>query len=228
LGLTCTRNLRAPRSTRGNRCHHQDGCAERHCADPIHCPLPQFVVLNGWRRMLKLLQPLPTAGQKAGDDPAYMQSVGEQLTHEPVKCRLSYRPVSSGRYRTGRKPAAGTRKGHLVHRLRRRPGSVWQRRQGSWLSSSCLDLLIWPAMPCGEAEFVSSAWVKTRLQRRLFPAVCEGWAPDPRACAGWVLFDDTADRRSVETSAPTSYIGGGGFDGWSLFDRLTRTRAGGG
>src|SRR5690349_7315899 len=38
----------------------------------------------------------------------------------------------------------------------------------------------------------------------------------------------TADRRSVGTSAPTSYIGGGGIHAWSLFDRLTRARAGGG
>src|SRR5689334_1257182 len=38
----------------------------------------------------------------------------------------------------------------------------------------------------------------------------------------------TADRRSVGTSAPTPYIGGGGIDAWSLFDRLTRARAGGG
>jgi hypothetical protein len=39
-----------------------------------------------------------------------------------------------------------------VHRLLRRPGLLRQRRQGSWLSSSCLDLLIWSAMRCGEAE----------------------------------------------------------------------------
>jgi len=38
----------------------------------------------------------------------------------------------------------------------------------------------------------------------------------------------TADRRPVGTSAPTSHIGGGGINAWSLFDRLTRTRAGGG
>jgi len=38
----------------------------------------------------------------------------------------------------------------------------------------------------------------------------------------------TADRRPVGTSAPTSYIGGGGINAWSLFDRLTRARAGGG
>ena len=38
----------------------------------------------------------------------------------------------------------------------------------------------------------------------------------------WVerAFEDaTADRRSVGTSAPTSYIGGGGIHAWSLFDR---------
>ena len=38
----------------------------------------------------------------------------------------------------------------------------------------------------------------------------------------------TADRGSVGTSAPTSYIGGGGIHSWGLFDRLTRARAGGG
>jgi len=38
----------------------------------------------------------------------------------------------------------------------------------------------------------------------------------------------TADRRSVGTSAPPSYIGGGGMNAWSLFDRLARARTGGG
>jgi hypothetical protein len=44
-----------------------------------------------------------------------------------------------------------------------------------------------------------SAWVKTRLRRDLFPAVCKGWAPDPRARAGWVLFDEA--RRQQTTGA---------------------------
>ena len=42
-----------------------------------------------------------------------------------------------------------------------------------------------------------SAWVKTRLRRDLFPAVCKSWAPDPRARAGWVLFDEARRQQTT-------------------------------
>ena len=126
----------------------------------------------------------------------------------------------------------------MLHAYRTLCGDVIARYDGfvaRYVGDGILTYFGWPAAHEDDAErAVRAALEIVQTTRRASTteilSVRIGIATGPVVVGEPAGVGDqaTADRRSVGTSAPTSYIGVGGMNAWSLFDRLTRARTGGG